>query len=181
MYKWRERIVGIMLILAVVMAAVIIVASADFLIFGGPAYRPEKVQFARTTIENTGNNITSVKLRNPISKGVPCLKFCFIVWCARQSLGKSESVCSQYSSRARGLVGWYLMLPHIHDWRFAKVSNIEVGGCTRFRHSDRMSRLRRLIGVKDSPSTAMQPTPTWSGKSTTPSVSLGDDPRLKIR
>jgi hypothetical protein len=69
MYKWRERIVGIMLILAVVMAAVIIVASADFLIFGGPAYRPEKVQFTRTTIENTGNNITSVKLRNPIKQG----------------------------------------------------------------------------------------------------------------
>ena len=66
MYKWRERIVGIMLMLAVGMAAVIIVASADFLIFRGPAYRPEKVQFTRTTIENTENNIASVMLRKPI-------------------------------------------------------------------------------------------------------------------
>ena len=65
MDKWRERIVDIMLMLAVVMAAVIIVASADCLIFGGPAYRPEKVQFTRTTIENTGNNITSVKMQTP--------------------------------------------------------------------------------------------------------------------
>jgi len=69
MDKWRERIVGIMLMLAVVMAAVIVVASADFLIFGGPAYRPEKVQFTRTIIENTGNNITSVKMQTPTRHG----------------------------------------------------------------------------------------------------------------
>jgi hypothetical protein len=55
-----------------------------------------------------------------------------------------------------------LMLPTIHDWRFAKAPILKWEDVDGFDTATDVT-ITRLIGAEDSRITAMQPTPTWSG------------------